>query len=52
MTAEVSRPDAYRKLAGAICAGESAEAKNAAHDLLELANTTMMAALDRRGKRR
>ena len=52
MTGEVKRPDAYRKLAGAICAGESGEAKKAANDVLELANTTMMAALDRRGKRR
>jgi GntR family transcriptional repressor for pyruvate dehydrogenase complex len=52
MSAEVKRPDAYRKLAGAICAGDPVGAKEAAHDVLELANTTMMAALDRRGKRR
>jgi GntR family transcriptional repressor for pyruvate dehydrogenase complex len=52
MTAEVKRPDAYRKLAGAICAGDAVEAKKAANDLLELANTTTMAALDRRGRRR
>jgi hypothetical protein len=39
-------------LAGAICAGDPDGAKKAAHDLLELANTTMTAALDRRGKRR
>jgi GntR family transcriptional regulator, transcriptional repressor for pyruvate dehydrogenase complex len=52
MTAEVKRPDAYRKLARAICAGDTAEAKRAAHDLLELNNITMMAALDRRGRRR
>ena len=52
MTAEVRRPDAHRALAGVICSGESAGAKKAAHDLLEVANTTMMAALDRRGIRR
>ena len=52
MTAEVKRPEAYRNLADAICAGESAEAKSAAHELLELSNATMMAALDRRGTRR
>jgi GntR family transcriptional repressor for pyruvate dehydrogenase complex len=52
MPAEVKCPDAYRILADAICAGDAAGAKIAAHDLLELANTTMMAALDRRGERR
>ena len=46
MTAEVKRPDAYRKLADAICSGDPAGAKKAAEDLLELANTTLMAALD------
>jgi GntR family transcriptional repressor for pyruvate dehydrogenase complex len=46
MTAEVKRPDAYRKLANAICAGDTAEAKKAAQDLLELANATLTAALD------
>jgi len=52
MPTEIKRPDAYRKLADAICAGDAAGAKKAAHDLLELANTTMIAVLDRRGKRR
>ena len=52
MAAEAKRPEAYRKLAAAICAGEPAEAKEAAHDALELANSTMLAALDRRGARR
>jgi GntR family transcriptional regulator, transcriptional repressor for pyruvate dehydrogenase complex len=51
-TADVKRPDAYRKLADAICAGDSAGAKKAAQDLLELANTTLMAVLDSPGNRR
>jgi GntR family transcriptional repressor for pyruvate dehydrogenase complex len=51
ITAEVN-PDAYRKLADAICVGDAVEAKKAANDLLELANTTMLAALDRPGRRR
>lgn len=46
ITAEAKRPDAYRKLAAAICAGDPAEAKQAAQDLLELANTTLMDVLD------
>jgi GntR family transcriptional regulator, transcriptional repressor for pyruvate dehydrogenase complex len=49
---KAKRPDAYRILAGAICAGDSAGAKEAAHDALELANTTMLAALDHQEKRR
>jgi DNA-binding FadR family transcriptional regulator len=52
MTGDVRHPDAYRKLADAIRAGDPAGAKKAAQDLLELANTSMTAALDRRGKRR
>jgi len=52
MTAEARRPDAHRILAGAICSGESAGAKKAAHDLIQVANVTMMAAFDRRGIRR
>jgi GntR family transcriptional regulator, transcriptional repressor for pyruvate dehydrogenase complex len=52
ISAEVKRPDAYRKLTDAIRAGDPAGARKAAHDLLELGNTAMMAALDRRGKRR
>lgn len=52
ITAEVKRPDAYRKLADAICAGDAVGARKAANDLLELANTAMLAALDRPGRRR
>lgn len=52
MAADAKRPDAYRTLAAAICAGDTAGAKQAAHDALELANTTMIAALDRQGIRR
>jgi GntR family transcriptional regulator, transcriptional repressor for pyruvate dehydrogenase complex len=52
MTAEVKRPDAYRKLADAICSGDSAGAKKAAEDDLELANATLLAALDSPRKRR
>ncbi|MEE3751170.1 FadR/GntR family transcriptional regulator [Mycobacterium intracellulare] len=52
MTPEVNRADAYRKLAGAICGGDAAAARKAAHDVLELANATMTAALDRRGEPR
>jgi DNA-binding FadR family transcriptional regulator len=51
MTAEAKRPDAYRKLADAIRAGDPAGARKAGHDAIELANATMTAALDRRGKR-
>lgn len=52
MTAEVNPTDAYRKLARAICAGDAAEARQAAHHVLELANATMLAALERREDRR
>jgi GntR family transcriptional regulator, transcriptional repressor for pyruvate dehydrogenase complex len=52
MTAESKRPDTYRKLADAICSGDTAGAKEAAHDVLELANTTLMDVLDSRGARR
>jgi GntR family transcriptional regulator, transcriptional repressor for pyruvate dehydrogenase complex len=52
MTAEVKRPDAYRKLADAICSGDPAGAKEAAEGLLELANTTLITALDSLGSRR
>ena len=45
-SAQVKRPDAYRKLADAICAGDPAGANKAAHDLLERANATVMAVLD------
>src|ERR1700758_1694628 len=36
VTAEVKRPDAYRRLADAICSGDTGGAKNAAHGFLEL----------------
>lgn len=52
ITGEVRRPDAYRKLTEAIRAGDPARARKAAHDLLELTNTVIAAALDRRGGRR
>jgi DNA-binding FadR family transcriptional regulator len=52
MPAKVKRPDDYRKLADAICSGDPARAKKAAEDVLELANTTLMAALDSAGNRR
>jgi GntR family transcriptional regulator, transcriptional repressor for pyruvate dehydrogenase complex len=48
MSAEGNRTDGYRKLAGAICARAAAEARQAAQDVLELANSTMMAAFGRR----
>jgi GntR family transcriptional regulator, transcriptional repressor for pyruvate dehydrogenase complex len=53
-TADVRRPDAYRKLAHAICSGDSAGAKNSAEDVLELANAALLAALDgpRKGRER
>lgn len=52
MTPEARRPDAYRKLADAIAAGDPVGAKQAAHDALELANTTLIAALEHRENRR
>ncbi len=52
MTAEVKSPDAYRKVADAICSGDPAGAKKSAQDLLELANTTLMAVLESPGNRR
>ncbi len=51
MNAEVNRTDTYRELAEAICAGDAAEARKAAHNVLELANSTMLAALDRWAQR-
>ncbi|CAJ1582725.1 FadR/GntR family transcriptional regulator [[Mycobacterium] wendilense] len=45
MAAEVGRPDAYRRLAGAICDGDEAGAQRAAADLLEPATTAILAAL-------
>jgi DNA-binding FadR family transcriptional regulator len=52
MTADVKRPDAYRKLADAICSGDAAGAKKAAEKVLEIANATLLAALDSPQKRR
>ncbi|MCV7101187.1 FadR/GntR family transcriptional regulator [Mycobacterium palustre] len=49
MTAEARCPAAYRKLTLAICAADTAAAHEAAHDVLELANATMIAALEDRG---
>lgn len=45
MTAAAKRPSDYRKLADAICSGDPTGAKKAAQDLLELANTSLMAVL-------
>jgi GntR family transcriptional repressor for pyruvate dehydrogenase complex len=50
ITAEAAHPEAYRKLAEALCAGDPAEAKKLAHDLLELANTTLEPALQSQGE--
>ena len=49
VTDEVKRPDVYRRLADAISSGDTDGAKSTAHDLLELANTTVLAALDSPG---
>lgn len=46
MADEVGRPQAYRELADAIAAGDSARARQAAHDLLEPATTSLLSALD------
>ena len=46
MADEVGRPQAYRELADAIAAGDPARARQAAHDLLEPATTSLLAALD------
>jgi DNA-binding FadR family transcriptional regulator len=52
MGAEVKCPDAYRELADAICSGDPAGAKRSAEEVLELANTTLLAALEGLGERR
>jgi len=49
---EANRRGAYRKLADAICSGDSAGARKAAEHVLELANATLVAALDSQGSRR
>jgi GntR family transcriptional regulator, transcriptional repressor for pyruvate dehydrogenase complex len=46
MQAEVGRPDAYRRLADAIMAGDGDRARKAARELLEPASTALVAALD------
>jgi GntR family transcriptional repressor for pyruvate dehydrogenase complex len=46
MQAEVGRPEAYRRLADAITAGEAESAVNAARELLEPATGALIAALD------
>lgn len=46
MADEVGRPDAYRKLADAIAAGDPLQARHAAQDLLGPATTTLLAALN------
>ncbi len=46
MAGEVGRPDAYRRLADAIRAGDAELAERAARDLLEPATTALLAALD------
>ncbi|MEY8018091.1 FadR/GntR family transcriptional regulator [Mycobacterium servetii] len=51
LTAEGNRPEIYRALADAICAGDGPGAKDAAHHALELANAALLDALERRGKR-
>lgn len=51
MDAEVNRSDLYRELAEAICAGNAAQARQAAQNVLELANSMMLAALGRWAER-
>ncbi|HXA89077.1 MAG TPA: GntR family transcriptional regulator [Mycobacterium sp.] len=46
MQAEVGRPDAYRRLADAIAAGDADRAVHAARELLEPATRALMAALN------
>ncbi len=52
MTAEVRRPDAYRKLADAIRSGNTAGAKKAAEQALEHANAALLNAIASKRKRR
>jgi GntR family transcriptional repressor for pyruvate dehydrogenase complex len=46
MADEVGRPEAYRKLADAIVAGNPSAARQAAQELLEPATTALLAALE------
>ncbi len=52
ITAEARRPEAYRKLADAIRAGDPAAARKAGHDVLEFTNAAMTAAVEGRKRRR
>ncbi|OBH58407.1 FadR/GntR family transcriptional regulator [Mycobacterium sp. E2479] len=52
MKTEANRTDMYRTLARAVFDGDAAEAGKAGQDVLELANSTMIAALEWREKRR
>ncbi|MEB4208089.1 FadR/GntR family transcriptional regulator [Mycobacterium sp. 94-17] len=52
LNAEGNRTAMYRQLAGAVCSGDAAEAGKLAQGILELANATMIAALERREQRR
>ena len=52
MQAEVGRPDAYRRLADAIAAGDADHAVHAARELLEPATGALMAALNSLEERR
>lgn len=52
INAEANRTDLYRQLSAAVCAGDAPEAGKVAQHILELANSTMIAALERREKRR
>lgn len=47
MTIEDKSPAGYRKLAEAICSGDPPKARKAAEDLLEFANSRLMAELDK-----
>ncbi len=47
ISTDIRRPQDYRRLADAICAGDAAAAKQAAHALIEFANAALIAGLDR-----
>ncbi|MGY4650919.1 DNA-binding FadR family transcriptional regulator [Mycobacterium sp. URHB0021] len=47
MADEVGRPEAYRRLAEAISAGDPGMARHAAQELLEPATAALVAAIDR-----
>lgn len=52
MTTEDRRPDSYRKLAAAVCAGDAGAAKKTAQDLLQTSNAMLTAVLDQVGNQR